>query len=193
MTLQPGAGLCDIQIPLQGALGTDRGRCGVMITWESGRPIIHAVLELPASSDWVWSQWTTADGIRSFFAPQCRVDLRVGGSYEILFVPAAPEGSQGSEGCVVLATVEPSMLAFTWNNPPHLVDIRHQHTVVQIEITATAVGGSRLQLWHSGFGRGGNWEQALSYFASAWPDVVLPRLRRRFEHGPIDWDAPWRP
>jgi uncharacterized protein YndB with AHSA1/START domain len=164
-----------------------------MISWECERPIVHATLELPASPDWVWTQWTTADGIRSFFAPQCRVDLRVGGSYEILFLPDAPVGSRGSEGCSVLTIAEPSLFAFTWNNPPRFVDIRAQHTVVQIGITAAAGGGSLVQLWHSGFGRGGSWEAAIRYFASAWPDVVLPRLRRRFEHGPLDWDDPWRP
>ena len=30
--------------------------------------------------------------------------------------------------------------------------------------------------------------RAFEYFERAWGQVVLPRLRYRFERGPIDWD-----
>ena len=56
-----------------------------------------------ASVDEVWEAWTTEEGIQSFFAPACNVELRVDGPYEILFNPDAPVGERGAEGMRVMA------------------------------------------------------------------------------------------
>jgi len=34
------------------------------------------------------------------------------------------------------------------------------------------------------------WDEAFEYFQIAWAKVVLPRLKYRFEVGPIDWTNP---
>ncbi len=47
----------------------------------------------------VWETWTTEEGIRSFFAPACNVDLRVDSPFEALFDPEAAPGKRGAEGC----------------------------------------------------------------------------------------------
>ena len=36
----------------------------------------------------------------------------------------------------------------------------------------------------------GEWDQSFDYFTRAWGEVVLPRLKYRFEEGPIDWEVP---
>ena len=51
----------------------------------------------------VWKAWTTEDGTKTFFAPDCKIDLRPGGAYEMYFNPDAPEGDRGGEGCRILA------------------------------------------------------------------------------------------
>jgi len=38
--------------------------------------------------------------------------------------------------------------------------------------------------------KGADWDKAYEYFDHAWGAVVLPRLRQRFEKGPLDWSAP---
>ena len=68
----------------------------------------------------VWDAWTTEEGIESFFAPQSKVGLRVGGPCEIFFNPNAPSGERGGEGMRILAIQPPKMLAFTWTASPHL-------------------------------------------------------------------------
>jgi hypothetical protein len=47
-------------------------------------------------------------------------------------------------------------------------------------------------LRHDGWGEGGEWDTAFAYFSRAWTDVVLPRLKHRFEQGPMDWSDPPR-
>ena len=137
----------------------------------------------------VWAAWTTAEGCATFFAPRARVRAEPGGPYELLFDDEQPPGKQGSEGCVVLEVEPERRLAFSWNNPPHLAAIRDRHTRVDLRLAPEDAGRTRVTLVHSGFGAGGEWDQAHAYFERAW-DIVARRLAVRFERGPIDWRAP---
>ncbi len=134
----------------------------------------------------VWQAWTTEEGARTFFTPQCSIDLRPGGSYEMYFNLDAPAGLRGSEGCVILAYEEPVMLSFTWNAPPQLPAIRAQRTHVMVALTPIDPGNTRVTLTHDGWGSGGDWQKARQYFLRAWGDMVLPRLQKRFIIGALD-------
>jgi uncharacterized protein YndB with AHSA1/START domain len=90
----------------------------------------------------------------------------------------------------LLAVEPPRRLAFTWNAPPDLPNVRGQRTMVIVEFEPVGEDQTRVTLRHIGWGSGPEWEQALRYFGSAWSDVVLPRFRYRVQHGPIDWAAP---
>jgi uncharacterized protein YndB with AHSA1/START domain len=86
----------------------------------------------------------------------------------------------------------PRMLAFTWNAPPHLPSVRGQMTHVVIRLFERDADHTRVTVRHDGWGEGGEWDAAFDYFSHAWADVVLPRLKYRFEHGPINWSNPPR-
>ncbi len=147
-------------------------------------------ISIPAPLTEVWHAWTTKEGAESFFAPRCNIDLKPGGAYEMLFNLDADHGKQGGEGMVLLAIQPPRMLAFTWNAPPHLPSVRGQMTHVVIRLFETEGGETRVTLHHDGWGEGNEWDAAFQYFSSAWANVVLPRLRHRFENGPVDWSNP---
>jgi len=154
---------------------------------DEGR-VVTAQVEVPASLDDVWEAWTTEAGARTFFAPACRIDLRPGGAYEMLFDTQAEPGTQGGEGNRILAIQPRTMLSFSWNAPPELPTVRHQRTHVCLRFAAAGPQVTQVSLRHDGWGVGGEWDEAFGYFERAWNQVVLPRLRYRFEHGPIDWD-----
>lgn len=150
----------------------------------------QAVLDAPASE--AWQVWTTEDGIRSFFAPACNVDLRVDGPFEILFDPEAHPGRRGAEGCRIMAFQPEKMLAFTWNAPPHLAEARKQWTHVVVRFKANDSSSCTVTIRHDGWGEGGEWDQAYDYFDRAW-ETVLRRLEYRFREGPVDWENPPKP
>lgn len=154
---------------------------------------IECEVVVNASIDRVWDAWTTPEGAASFFAPRCTIELHPGGRYEMLFDPDAPPGSQGGEGVILLAVQPPRMLSFTWNAPPELPEIREQRTHVTVFLESLGPARTRVTLRHDGWGEGAGWEAAFHYFERAWNQVVLPRLRFRFEHEPIDWDHPQDP
>ena len=116
--------------------------------------VIRGEVVVAAPPDEVWEAWTTAEGIKSFFAPDCNVECRVGGPYEIFFDPDAPTGQKGGEGLEILALQPKVMLAFTWNAPPRMADVRQQRTHVVIRLHSLGERRTRVTLWHDGWGVG---------------------------------------
>ena len=151
--------------------------------------VIFAEVKVNGELKDVWDAWTTEKGIKTFLAPACKVNLRPDGMYEVYFNPKAPPGERGGEGLRVMSIQPMKMFSFTWNAPPTLPDVRGQRTHVVVRF-APEEGGTRVTLYHDGWGSGGEWDKAFEYFGKAWKKVVLPRLKYRFEHGPVDWNDP---
>ena len=141
-----------------------------------------------ATPEQVWSAWTTREGITSFFAPDARIDSRVGGAFEVYINPLAEPGLRGADEMRLMALQPPRMLSFSWNAPPSLPEARQQRTFVVVRIHPLSEKETRVTLHHTGWGDGGEWDKAYSYFDRAWGNV-LGNLKKRFESGPIDWTA----
>jgi uncharacterized protein YndB with AHSA1/START domain len=145
-------------------------------------------IEVPASLDEAWAAWTTREGIVSFFAPDAKVEARVGGPFQIYIDPGAAPGAKGADDMRFLALQPKKMLSFDWNAPPHLPEARAQRTFVVVRLEPLGDKLTRVSLHHTGWGDGGQWDQAYSYFDRAWGNV-LANLKKRFEQGPQDWTA----
>lgn len=130
----------------------------------------EALIHAPPAE--VFRLWSTAAGWNSFFGVDARIDLRVGGPYEILFgPPEMGEGNRGGEGCQVLAWVPDQSLVFSWNAPPDFQEERGQHTFVLLSFADDGKGNTVLALRHMGFGIGGRWDEVQGYFEQAWGKV----------------------
>jgi len=135
--------------------------------------IIRKTVKIRASIDKVWRLWTTSDGVSEFLVP-ATVELKVGGKYEYRFVPDAPEGQRGSEGCTVLAWQEPTMFAFSWNAPPSLPSIRDgaHKTIVVVTLTKLGTDWTQVSLVQHDLLTGDDWDAYYRYFDSAWAGVL---------------------
>jgi uncharacterized protein YndB with AHSA1/START domain len=148
----------------------------------STRAIVRETV-VPAVPEAVWPLWTTSEGMASWWATDTRIELRIGGPYELYFLDDAPEGFRGSDGCQVLAFLAPRLLAFTWNAPPHLERTRWKYTWVLLELDPVGEG-TRVRLTHTGWPESGwgeegsQWPETFSYFEDAWSKV----LGRLHEH-----------
>ena len=152
--------------------------------------VIRGEVVVEASVDEAWDAWTTEEGLKTFFAPECNIDLRVDGPYEMFFDLDEEPGRRGSEGTRILAFQPKVMLAFTWNAPLHLPHVREHFTHVVVRFRELAERQTAVSLTHDGWGEGEEWDEAYTYFQRAWNDVVLPRLKYRLLVGAIDWNSP---
>lgn len=146
-----------------------------------------------ATLEEVWQAWTTLEGVKRFFAPDARLDIRPHGKYEILFSPEEPEGQKGAEGCTVLSYVPLKMFSFTWGAPPEFPEARNE--IAQwVVLFFEKVGPKRTLVRFQEFGWKDNekGKQVYDYFDQAW-ELVLARLAHSFTHGPVDWKHPWQP
>lgn len=147
---------------------------------------IEKQVEIAANLDEAWDAWTTRAGIVSFFAPDAVIDARVGGAFSIHIDPTAPAGMKGADDMRFLALQPKKMLSFDWNAPPHLPQARAQRTFVIVRFEPVGERQTRVRLHHTGWGEGGEWDQAYAYFDRAWGNV-LANLKKRFDSGPQDW------
>jgi uncharacterized protein YndB with AHSA1/START domain len=151
---------------------------------------VEGEITVDAPIDQVWHAWTTREGAEAFFAPRCVIAMHPGGKYEMLFDLEEAPGKQGGEGNTILAIQPGRMLSFTWNAPPAFAEIREQRTHVTVRLEAIHSSRTRVFLRHDGWGEGSEWDAVFDYFERAWKRIVLPRLKYRFEKGPIDWNCP---
>lgn len=145
----------------------------------SPAPVVLST-EVNAAPQAVWDAWTSEAGAKTFFAPKARVERRIGGAYEIYFLPDRPEGLRGSEGATLLALEPPRRLMFSWNAPESFGPLRSQLTVVDVRVEPLGSAASKVTLTHTGWGEGAEWQKVRDYFAGAWP-TVLERLRHSYQ------------
>ena len=142
-----------------------------------------------ATLDQAWDAWTTREGITSFFAPDARIEARVGGPFQIYMDPGGEPGMKGADDMRYLALQPKKMLSFDWNAPPSLPEARGQRTFVIVRFEPVSDKSTRVTLHHVGWGDGGEWDKAYNYFDRAW-GFVLGNLKTRFESGHArDWSA----
>lgn len=155
---------------------------------EQSDRILRKEMMVPAGLAEVWEAWTTTEGVQTFFSSEAKVELAIGGAYEIYFLFDQPYGSRGSEGCRVLSYLPTEMLSFSWNAPPEFGQLRGRHTIVVLRFEEIEPGKVKVMLWQHGWGRGENWDKLCDYFDKAWAHV-LSNLKKRFVAGPIDWSS----
>lgn len=155
---------------------------------EPGQRVIRKHVTVPAPLEEVWQAWTTTAGVTTFFGPAAKVEAVVGGPYEIYFSTEGPEGARGCEGCKVHSVVLGKLFAFEWNFPPSIPLLRNSglHTLVYLRFFNEGPNRTRIELTHTGWGAGEDWDKAYGYFEKVW-EAVLGNLRYRFEVGPVDF------
>ena len=174
-------------------MNTKLGLLIVLLTWgftmNAQEKIIDFEFTVDASPSDVYNVWATTEGIKTFFSPGGKVDLKLFGDYFIYFFPENEPGSRGAEDEKIISYEKDKMISFTWGFPPSLPNLRaNQKTVVNIRFLPTDDGKTKVHFIQSGWGEGEDWQKGYDYFVKAWGSVVLPRLIYRFDVGPVDWN-----
>jgi len=147
---------------------------------QEGRKI-ELVEDINADVIDVWNCWTTEEGIKSFFAPECDIDLKIGGKYECYFTLTNPVGSRGSEDCKVLSYLPYKMLSFQWGGRAGKhPTVRQEKTWVVIEFEKLNENRTRIVFTNLGYKDGAEWDDAYEFFSNAWASV-LRQLKEKYE------------
>jgi|ERR1700730_13348935 uncharacterized protein YndB with AHSA1/START domain len=156
--------------------------------------VIRKQVVVDASRKEVWEAFTTNQGAQTFFAPQTRINLILGGPYEIYFHPEKTHGTRGcEEECRIHSIVPMKSLSFTWGQEPEpgTKSLRDAGltTIVFLDFKELSPHKTLVHFTNVGWGQGPEWDRSYDFFTKAW-DFVLGYLKIRFEKGPIDWANP---
>lgn len=134
----------------------------------------------------VFDLWTTSDGIAKFFSSESKIELRIGGPFDIYMNMKEPDkqGKRGAEGARILAYIEPELLAFTWGFPPAVESLRYAgaKTQVVLQFIPLDEGRVRVKFAQLGWQEGPDWDKGYEYFDKAW-SYVLNQLKDHLETG----------
>ena len=141
--------------------------------------VLHKHVVVKASLDAVWNAWTTSDGFHDFSGADAKIDLRVGGPFEIYWNPDKSVVERGSEGMRILSYLPKQMLSFEWNAPPSFGPLRQQRTWVVVTLKPMGKDKVDVIIDQAGWGQGNDWDKLYLYFNDAW-DFVLGKLAKKF-------------
>ncbi|QTD40406.1 SRPBCC domain-containing protein [Sporosarcina sp. Te-1] len=140
--------------------------------------IIQAPVEL------TWFAWTISDRVSQWFAPEAVVEAKVGGAYELYFIPGNREG-MNTMGCKIVSLVPQKELSFTWKGPDQFRDIMNQEdelTTVCVHFVSMDEVTTRVTVEHIGFRDESEWKEAVDWHQIAW-NGVLSSLKAALEKG----------
>jgi len=138
-------------------------------------------VEVPATPTEVWTALTTTDGLKTWLAPETRVDLRKGGDWVVLFNGASAGGG------TITDFVPGKSLTIAAMAPESFPTVRRERTTAVFEIEAAKDGkASLVRMRQTGWKTGEEWDKAFDYLAKGNPQL-LNQLRQRFVTGPFDW------
>jgi uncharacterized protein YndB with AHSA1/START domain len=146
---------------------------------EMNNKILKKTRTVNCSLHKVWQKWTTHEGLLTFFGRDNRIELKLGGPFEIYFLMDKPPGMKGSEGCTVLSFLPERMLSYTWNAPLEYPEIRNHKHQTWVVIFFKSIGDNKteFELNHLGWLTGAQWDAVYDYFDEAW-EAVLDRFEK---------------
>ena len=148
-----------------------------------------SAVSIRADADLVWHAWTRPERVTAWFAPEAVVEPRVGGAFELYFIPGN-RSSMNTRGCRITALAPPApaapgVLEFTWRAPDEFAELMNgpdELTHVRVLVSSEDDGGAQVEVTHSGFGHSAAWQQARAWHAMAW-DQALGSLKQALETG----------
>ncbi|MBS0389412.1 MAG: SRPBCC domain-containing protein [Proteobacteria bacterium] len=166
------------------------GVSNTSFTEPSGDRAMQLSIDVPAPVHDVYTAFTTTEGFGSWAVPVTHVDLRVGGFMESSYDAGARIGDPDNIRNQILAYVPERLLVIrNVHAPMALADAElFQRTVTAIEFVATDANHTRVTMTNAGYGAGDAFAKLYRNFE--WGNAYyLSELRKRFEHGPVDWSA----
>jgi uncharacterized protein YndB with AHSA1/START domain len=132
-------------------------------------------IDIPAPVEQVWRALATAEGVQEYFPAKPKIELKVGGRYEIF----------AGSGNKVLSFIPRKLLMVTGSAPPQFPDVRKGGTWGVYRFDPLDDGKrTRLRLAVVGWKQGKQWDDAFAYFTKNNP-VFLRMIRKRFVDGPL--------
>lgn len=135
--------------------------------------IIHLSVLVAAAPAEAYGYFTDNELLQSWLAAVADVEPRIGGKYELFWLPEDRENNS-TIGCRVTALSPDQLIAFQWRSPKQFKPFANSadpltHVVVAFVQEDT---GTRIHIVHSGWRSSDEWEEARSWQEKAWINAL---------------------
>ncbi|KIL35110.1 ATPase [Cohnella kolymensis] len=145
---------------------------------------LHKEIVVSESKELIWYAWTISERVSQWFAPAANIDPRVGGAFELFFIPGNKE-QMNTKGCKITSLSPMEQLSFTWKGPDDFAGLMNSSdslTEVQVRFTQAGDKTTNVTIEHTGWGTGEQWDKAFQWHEMAWTQV-LNSLKTALESG----------
>jgi uncharacterized protein YndB with AHSA1/START domain len=139
--------------------------------------VINAPLSL------VWHAWTISDRVSKWFASDAFVEPKEGGAFELYFEPGNTTG-MCTKGCKIEKFVPQQEVNFQWKGPDQFDDLMNKGELTLVKVSFKEIDEitTEVQVNHTGWKSGEEWDQAYKWHEMAWSGV-LSSLKSSLEKG----------
>lgn len=134
--------------------------------------IILSNVILNCTIDNAFNYFVCNDLLTKWLTNKADVETKVGGKYELFWVPQDPDPTNNSTyGCKVLAVERPYYLNIEWKGnaeQKEFMNYVRPLTNVTILFSRLSKKRTKVSLIHTGWRQDNNWEAARQYFKKAW-------------------------
>lgn len=109
-------------------------------TTASGETVLHCNFSTTAKVGKVWQAIATPEGLSGWAASEAKVELKIGGAYELYFNPENPAGQRGMEGNVILSFYNDRMISYSGGLPDTWVVYMLDKKSDSVEVHYYAIG-----------------------------------------------------
>lgn len=153
-----------------------------------GERVLRHEAMVTAPVQQVWEAFTTAEGLKTFVAPNIELERRTGGKFHSNYRYGSKVGDPGTIYNTVLSYVPLRMFSFriglTGIFPKEARDAGTLFCVLEFEPVASA--RTKVSVSMVGWGDGPDWDWTWKFFDQG-NAYTLDQLYLRFEKGPVDW------
>lgn len=132
----------------------------------------------------VWYAWTISERVSEWFAPETVIEAKIGGPYELYFIPGNRTG-MNTKGCKITKLINEKELQFTWKGPDQFEELMNGEnglTTVRVRFKSINEDATQVIVEHFGFKDQEDWIEAMNWHQMAWTGV-LESLKAALEKG----------
>ena len=152
--------------------------------------VVEQSIVIDAPIEAIWHAISTEEGLSGWVAPEARVELEIGGDYELYFWPENAVGDRGIEGTKVLSFVPNRLLSYWGSSPPQFTEVHLKNvawaTYTLRELPTGAVEVRQYGCWPK-FGE--PWEEEFRAWVESALRVGLEKLAQHVAQGSPEAEA----
>ena len=130
--------------------------------------VIYQSIKLGNTPQNAFKMFTENEHLEKWLTNEADVEPRVGGKYELFWVPGDMENNN-TLGCKVLALDPGKLISFEWKGPPQYRFMNEVIPLTHVVVTfIPCEEGTEIHLIHTGWRDTPEWEEARQWFDKAW-------------------------